>query len=242
MPNLLLIGSTNNGKTDLLKKFCQTHLPDENISGCQMNAPVMYMQAPPSPAESDFYAVILSSLYQKVPSSSTSAKRTRVVEVLKNIGLKVMCVDELHNSLAGTSIKQQQFLNMLKYLGNELKISFIGCGTEDVLRAVSIDSQIQNRFPPVLMPKWRLNKSFRMLLKTFEAIIPLKEPSNMHSGLICKKIHAMSEGTIGELSTLLNQASSYAIRSGYEQITTDILSSCGYIPPSERSREVGTII
>lgn len=136
MPNILLIGSTNNGKTDLLKKFCQAHLPDENVSEGQLNAPVMYMQAPPSPAESDFYAAILSSLYERVPSSSISAKRTRVIEVLKKIGLKVLCVDELHNSLAGSSVKHQQFLNMLKYLGNELQISLIGCGTEDVLRAV----------------------------------------------------------------------------------------------------------
>lgn len=237
MPNALLIGRTNNGKTDLLKKFCQAHLPDNNLSGGQMVAPVIYLQAPPSPAESDFYAAILSSLYERVPSSSTSAKRTRVVEVLRKIGLKVMCVDELHNALAGTSIKQQQFLNMLKYLGNELQISFIGCGTEDVLRAVSIDNQIQNRFPPILLPKWEMGSNYRMLLKTFELVLPLKEASDLHSGLVSKKLYAMTEGTIGELSTLLNQAARLAIQSGSEKITTSILAECGYTSPSERSRE-----
>lgn len=237
MPNALLVGSTNNGKTDLLRRFCQSHLPDDDPEGDSLVAPVIYLQAPPSPTESDFYAAVLSSLYERVPSSSTSAKRTRAIEVLRKIGVKVMCVDELHNSLAGTSVKQQQFLNMLKYMGNELQISFIGCGTEDVLRAVSIDNQIQNRFPPILLPRWKLDNSFRQLLRTFESILPLKKPSDLHKGLACKKIHAMSEGTIGELTTLLNRAATHAVRQGTEQITTEVLSHCGYVPPSDRSRE-----
>lgn len=242
MPNALLIGSTNNGKTDLLKKFCQSHLPENSASSERMVAPVMFMQAPPSPAESDFYAALLSSLYERVPSSSTSAKRTRVIEVLRKIGLKVLCVDELHNALAGSTIKQQQFLNMIKYLGNELQISIIGCGTEDVLRAVSIDGQIQNRFPPLILPKWKADRAYKQLLKTFEAILPLKEESELYGGLLSKKIYALSEGTIGELSSLLNMAAIRAIQDGTEKITSEILSECGYVPPSERAREAARAI
>lgn len=242
MPNLMLVGRTNNGKTDLIQRFCQSHLPDPNAEGGRIIAPVMYIQAPPSPNEADLYATILSSLYERVPSASTSAKRTRAIQVLKDIGVKVLCIDELHNSLAGSTLKRQHFLNAIKNLGNELRISFIACGTEDILRAISIDPQIQNRFQPILLPKWKFDQDYRQLLRTFEAILPLKEPSNLHSGLLGRKIYATSEGSIGELSLLLNQAATFALKSGEEKITNDIISNCGYTPPSDRSREASRSI
>jgi superfamily II DNA or RNA helicase len=34
----------------------------------------------------------------------------------------MLIVDEIHHLLAGSATRQRQFLNVLKYLGNELKI------------------------------------------------------------------------------------------------------------------------
>lgn len=242
MPNLMLIGRTNNGKTDLVKRFCQKHLPDSDFDHEGINAPVMFIQAPPSPNEGDLYASILSSLYERVPTSSVSAKRDRAIKVLRQIKLKVLCLDELHNSMAGSTTKRQQFLNTIKYLGNELNISFIASGTEDLLRATSIDPQIQNRFTPILLPKWKMDKDYRQLLKSFESILPLKEASNLHISPLAQKTLSMTEGTIGELSLLINQAAIFALRAGEEKITSEILSKCGYVPPSERVRDAMKLV
>ncbi|WP_321849511.1 TniB family NTP-binding protein [Pseudomonas paraveronii] len=239
MPNMLLIGNTNNGKTRLIRSFAERHLAEENPYGEHIIAPVLYIQAPPAPSEAGFYSEILSTLYEKVPASSTDAKRARAIQVLKGIQLKVLIIDELHNILAGASVRQQQFLNMIKYLGNELQISIVGCGTGDLLRAVSIDPQIQNRFTPEILPKWQMNKEFRQLLMSFERVLPLKKRSILHEPLLAGKILAMCEGTIGELSTLLNLAATHSIRQGCEQITDDILNSCGYTSPSDRTRLAG---
>lgn len=236
MPNMLLIGASNNGKTRIVEHFFASHPPDNNPGGEFIKAPVLYIQAPPTPNESGFYAEILSSLFENIPPSSTDAKRARTVQVLRAIGLKVLIVDELHNMLAGASTKQQQFLNVIKYLGNELRISVVGCGTGDLLRAVSIDPQIQNRFEPVLLPTWKKGKEFRQLLKSFERVLPLKNPSGLETRESALKILAMSEGTIGETSSLLNLAAIEAIRSGVEQITIEVLNKCGYVSPSDRTR------
>ena len=236
MPNMLLIGSSNNGKTRLIKQFAQRHLAEENKGGEHIIAPVLYVQAPPSPSESGFYAEILNTLFEKVPTSSPEAKRVRVVQVLRAIKLRVLIIDELHNILAGTTVKQQQFLNMIKYLGNELQISIVGCGTGDLLRAVSIDPQIQNRFIPELLPKWQMNKEFRQLLMSFEQVLPLRNPSMLHERVLAGKILAMSEGTIGELSSLLNLATIHAIRNAHEQITVEVLNACGYVSPGDRTK------
>jgi hypothetical protein len=236
MPNMLLIGSSNNGKTRLIQTFAQRHPADENVGGEHIIASVLYTQAPPAPSEAGLYAEILSTLFEKVPTSSLEARRTRVIQVLRGIKLKVLVIDELHNILAGATVKQQHFLNVIKYLGNELQISIVGCGTGDLLRAVSIDPQIQNRFTPELIPRWQMGKEFRMLLKSFEMTLPLQKESILSDTIIASKILAMSEGTIGEISNLLNMAASYAIRQKIEQITSDVLNDCGYVAPSDRTQ------
>lgn len=241
MPNMLLIGSSNNGKTELIKQFAQRHAIKENPGGDHIIAPVLYMQAPPTPSEAGFYSEILTTLFEKVPVSSTDAKRARVVQVLHGIHLKVLIIDELHNTLAGASVRQQQFLNMIKYLSNQLQISIVGSGTGDLLRAVSIDPQIQNRFIPELLPRWQMNKEFRQLLMSFESILPLRNASKLYDQALAGKILAMCEGIIGELSSLLNMAAIYAIRNGHEQITADILNACGYVPPSDRTQQAARV-
>lgn len=241
MPNLLLIGGTNNGKTRIIQHFAQRHPAEENPGGEHIVARVLYMQAPPAPSESGFYAEILNTLFERVPTSSTDAKRAQVIRVLRGIQLKVLIVDELHNILAGASVKQQQVLNMLKYLGNELQISIVGCGTGDLLRAVSIDPQIQNRFQPKLLPKWQMNKEFRQLLMSFERILPLRESSGLHETQLASKVLSMCEGSIGELSALLNQAAVFAIRNGEEHITFDVLNACGYVAPSDRTQQAARV-
>ncbi|MBU6430379.1 MAG: TniB family NTP-binding protein, partial [Cyanobacteria bacterium REEB65] len=46
MPNLLVVGDTNNGKTMLVKRFCSKHKPDDNPKGEAAVVPVLFMQAP----------------------------------------------------------------------------------------------------------------------------------------------------------------------------------------------------
>jgi len=235
MPSMLLVGSSNNGKTSIIRQFTQRHPVLENPGYDHIIAPVLYIEAPPAPKESAFYMEILSTLYEDVPSGSDEIKRARVVQVLKEIKLKVLIIDELHNLLAGASTKQQQFLNMIKYLSNKLNISIVGCGTGDLIRAISVDTQIQNRFPPEIIPQWRMGKEFRQLAVSFESVLPLREPSGLHEKMMSSKLLAMSEGTIGELSMLLNNASIYAINKGIEKITVDVLNKCGYVSPSDRA-------
>lgn len=234
MPSMLVIGRSNNGKSSILEKFKKNHPPSPNYGGEKIKATVLGIQSPPGPNEAAFYSEILTALYERVPTSSGNAKRDRVVEVLREIELKVLLIDELHNMLAGSSAKQQTLFNAIKYLSNTLKISIIGAGTSDLLRAVSIDEQIQNRFKPELLSLWKNGEEFERLLVSLESVMPLKNPSNLTDQRMCNKIHAMTEGTIGEISELVRAATIYALNAGKEQITYDVLNHCGYVSPSDR--------
>lgn len=234
MPNMLLIGRTNNGKTGLVNRFAARHLPSDNPGGESIIAPVLLVQTPPKPTEAGLYTEILHPLLKRLPHGTVADKRARAVEILRKVQLKVLVLDEMHNMLAATAPAQREFLNVIKYLSNELQISIVGVGDETLISAVNIDSQIQNRFPPEILPKWKVGPEFNRLLASFEKVVPLRKPSGLVEPMLAMKLAAMCEGTIGELSLLLNKASTYAISYGQEQITAEVLNKCGYVPPSER--------
>ena len=242
MPNMLLIGDTNNGKTMLVNRFREKHPPEENIEGDAAIIPVIYIQAPPSPDERGIYNAILTKLFEPYSrSEATDSRRDRVVSVLKRVQLKMIMIDEVQHLLAGTYAKQRNCLNALKYLGNELSVPIVGIGTAEAIRAVQTDPQLANRFNPELLPKWHMGQDFLRLLMSFERVIPLKEVSLLHSKELAGVILQVSGGTIGEMSTLLNHAAIYAIKTGQEKITLDGITKCGYISPSERKNAAATL-
>jgi hypothetical protein len=59
MPNLLLIGPTNNGKSMIIEKFHRTH---PTISHADRELPVLVVQMPSDPSVSRFYTALLAAL------------------------------------------------------------------------------------------------------------------------------------------------------------------------------------
>ena len=134
----------------------------------------------------------------------------------------------------GTAAKQKRFLNALRYLANELRISIVCLGTEEMMRVIRSVPSVENRFPPTVLPRWQTDNEFRKLLASFEKIIPLKHPSDLQSVILTSKLLNRSEGTIGELKTLLAAAATEAMRKGTERITQEIIDGCNYTSPSAR--------
>ncbi|MFA9459396.1 TniB family NTP-binding protein [Thiohalorhabdus methylotrophus] len=235
MPNMLLVGETNNGKTVIVNRFLEGHPPDDNPSGEAIHVPVLSIEAPPTPDEARFYDEILYKL--NIPfrkSDRVSNKALQVEKVFRYVGLRMLIVDEIHNLLAGHEKRQRQFLNALKWLTNTLQIPIVGVGTPEATAALRVDPQVRNRFTPMELPKWENDKAFRRLLASFERTLPLKWPSNLHERELARRLHALSEGTIGELADLLGMAAIEAIRGGEECINSQLVGALGWTPPSKR--------
>jgi hypothetical protein len=243
MPNLLIVGETNNGKTTLLERFSRLHPAEERPDEEHAFVPVLLVQAPPVPEEGRFYNVILEQLHAPYRAHAAgSSKQIQVLRILKGIGLKMLMIDEIHHLLAGSIVRQRQFLNVLKYIGNELKIPLVGAGTVEAIRAISSDPQLANRFEPIVLRRWKLDDEFFALLASFERLLPLRKRSSLTSAAIAGKLMSMCEGTIGELHRLLSIAAEYAILSGEEKIDINVLKNLDWHAPSERGRLAARIV
>ena len=102
--------------------------------------------------------------------------------------------------------------------------------------------QLANRFEPIALPNWELNREFQMLLASFESTLPLRKASCLADERIATKLLAMSEGTIGELSRILVAAAAEAIRNGRERIDEKTLREIDWQPPSARKRRAERLL
>ncbi|MCC3769545.1 TniB family NTP-binding protein [Streptomyces sp. UNOC14_S4] len=236
MPNLLLIGPTNNGKSMIVEKFRRTHPPISHPD--REEIPVLGMQMPSDPTVIRFYTALLAAL-----GAPLRARYHRLADVeqltlrlLRSAGVRMLMIDELHNVLGGRGDRRREFLNLLRFLGNELRIPLVGVGTRDAYLAIRSDDQLENRFAPLTLPRWERDADACSLLASFAAAFPLRRPSPIATPEMAGYLLTRSEGTIGELAHLLTDAALAAITSGEEAINQRTLLLAPYAGPSERRR------
>jgi type II secretory pathway predicted ATPase ExeA len=235
MPNLLIVGDTNNGKTMLIQRFCKNHLANANLEGEAIEVPVLYIQAPPVPDESRFYDQILEKVSATFKCTDRLGKKfSQVLTLLHGINIKMLVIDEIHHLLAGSLNKQRGFLNVIKFIGNDLQIPIVAIGTKDAYQALQTEPQLSNRFEPAPLPLWSFNSEYLRLLASFERMLPLKNPSILSDNKLANKIFMMTEGYIGEIAHLLVEASVLAVKSQDEAINSIILDEMDWNAPSDR--------
>lgn len=246
MPNLLIIGDTNNGKTAILNRLLRRYPADDNVDGDAKIIPLIRIQAPPDADEGTFYNLILRELGAPFrPSYRAAVKHIQVTTVVPQVNLRAILMDEIHDILAGKKNKQKRFQCVIRQLGSELKIPIIAAGTIEALNAINLDLQLANRFTTIFIPKWKISYSkeikpeeepFLRLLASFERTLPLLKKSDLSNIEVAQKLLSMSEGFIGELTSILGLAVEAAINSGKEKIDLNLLNEISWICPSDRNK------
>lgn len=251
MPNLLIIGPTNNGKSMIVEKFCRNYPPIiekykpkfhyiiEEMD-ILVEVPILSVQMLPTPDIRKFYR----TLFDKIRALGGNERilfnanplEDSVIKSLIHFKVKMLIIDEIHNVLAGRNDKQHEFLNALRYLGNALKIPIVCVGTKDAYLAIRSDAQLENRFEPFLLSAWKAGQEFDSLLASISSVLPLKQRSNLNHPLITNYILEKSDGILGEIFTLIRRAAVMAIHSGHEMIDGSLLNEIDYHSPTERIR------
>lgn len=239
MPNLLLVGPTNNGKTMIVEKFRRAYPSIEAADNESRVAsvPVLSVQMPSGPDEIRFFAAILDQLGMPYDNRARLvALQDAAVRTMRLTGVRMLVIDELHNLLSGSRSRQRQLLNLLRWLGNELRIPLVGVGTGEALQAINSDDQLVSRFEPFMLPLWTEGDAYRRLLGTLEAVLPLRRPSNLTDPALSAKILTAAEGVLGEVIAIVNRSAVLAVKTGHEAISARLIDDIRFIPLSERRR------
>ena len=86
MPNLLIVGDTNNGKSMIASRFHAAHPQRTGSSEDSMILPILAIQAPPVPDESRLYNAILEKLNEPYrPTESIDSRQFQAVRILSHI-------------------------------------------------------------------------------------------------------------------------------------------------------------
>jgi type II secretory pathway predicted ATPase ExeA len=236
MPNLLVVGDTGNGKTHIIRRFAGGHPYYTREEDGHLIAPVIYLQAPTDADERSFYHALLDITGTPYRAADrVDRKQRQVINTLRHLETRLLIIDEIQHVLAGNRTRQRQFLNVLKYLSNELMLPLVGAGIGTAFNAIRNDEQLASRFEPIGLPRWKMGEEYLRLLLTFERLLPLKKPSNLAEEKLAYKLLSMSEGNLGELTKILQRAAIQAIHMQEERISLAMLGQLDYSPNTERA-------
>jgi hypothetical protein len=226
-PNLLIVGRSNNGKTDILKEFKRRHPVNERPSGDTTHAPVIFIQAPPSPDDKLFLDRALR-VFNILPrrSATDGEKLGLFIDQLRASRTRVMIIDELHSILAGPVHRQRVMLNTFKFISNDARVSVVAAGTAAARDAFATEPELMTRFEERALPLWNpVDQEYKRLLMRFEATLPLKEASQLTQSQVANAIYGLSGGTIGGIARAVKEAAINALMAGQEAMSLEIFDA-----------------
>jgi len=235
-PDCLLIqGETNNGKTTILKRFMQLH-PKSIAPDGKMVQLALMIEAPASADEKRLLGRMLQGLGAMGRSATTVGQlETTLDAVIRNIGLKIMLIDEFQHTMVGPITKQIECLNMLKSLTNTFSLPIVCAGVMGVSKSLKFDPQLENRFLHVNLPKLKSSPEFVRLVLSFMRVIPLKrEMLQTEFSAFHRRLGLLCDGKIGELHRLIREVGTIAIVSGDERFSIENLKAVEHLSPLVR--------
>jgi type II secretory pathway predicted ATPase ExeA len=226
MENVLLIAESGMGKTSLIRKFERN-----NIRACYPASgitprPVVVMLMPQEPNEDAFFVQLLKAVAAPFDLSARRhrlALRETTFRVLRELETRVLVIDEINSLLVGTARQQRLFLQLLRFLSNELRIALVCTGVPEARHALLSDPQLRSRFYDIELPPWKASSELQAFINLLVQGLPLRRPSPVDSARLRRLLAERSGGITLVICRALERAGVVAIRSGQECIDLAML-------------------
>ncbi len=221
--SILLIGPSGVGKSAFGKRIARSLAPASAALDDDRGKAILEVQAPSFGDEPSFYDAVLEGLETYRPSGNSRTLQNAVYENLYAIRPWLMIIDEIHNLNAFFGVRGQICLNAIRRLCNVHGIALLCLGTAAAQTVINSDEQLQHRFSIVrLEPLER--EEFEAFCAKLTAAMPLRVNTRWTSGMI-DQAYDLTEGYVGRVADLIQDAAILASESGAEQITPEILGS-----------------
>lgn len=228
MPNLLLVGRSDNGKSSILQHFRGRHpmlMREDGTPGPS----VLSFSMTATPTESSLWSEMLWSMnIQHRERDPVEKKRRQALDAMEYASVRMLVIDEF-NHLTNAGKDAARLLAAIKNLSSDLRLSIVASGTEAAFNALNTDPQMRSRFEPTMLQRWKLDKEYLRFLASYEMLLPLAEPSGLASRELAPTIYGMAGDTIGATVKVLKSAAKHALESGRECIDARVLDSMNHV-------------
>lgn len=227
MTGLLLTAASGMGKTMLLKTFNarhRSHPPAE--PGEAQYLPVLYVLMPDRLSGTSFYHEILRALGAPLPSDRRISRdqfRETVLRVLQAVRTRVLIVDEINSALEGSANEQRAFLQLLRYLSNQLSLAILCAGTPEAEHVLYAEPQIRSRLHHLELPLWQADEDLQLFVNLLVQSYPLRAPSPVQNAQLLRLLVERSGGITKTIGDALERAAIIAVQSGTEKIDLTLL-------------------
>jgi hypothetical protein len=169
---------------------------------------------PPEPTETEFFLRLLTTLGTPEAALGRSGPRLRELasRLLHESGTRVLVIDEINSLLVGTARQQRMFLQLLRFMSNDLGIALIGAGVPEARHALRSDAQLRSRFCDLCLPAWTAGAALQEFVNRMVQSMPVVSPA------VCKLVAERSGGVTALICRALERAAIAAVRSLREQI------------------------
>lgn len=225
MPSLLIVGEPGIGKTQVAAKFCRDHPPLFDHERGRSAMPVVSVQVPAATSDRLFWASMLRATGAVFPQRPGNAElMLMVLQVYRDVGARMLLIDEAHNMLSGSAREQRRILTHLRYLSNELRLSLVCFGTPAAREAIASDPQLARRFGQYELPAWQADGDFAALVATALHQMPLARPSVLAPSDL-RAIISATRGNTARVFQMLTDLAVSAIASGEERVTGEMIAA-----------------
>ena len=220
---LILTGDSDTGKSRTMTAFRDLHEPRIDPDSEYAEHPVIYMTAPDVPDPVIVLKKILAEIGHPLRYNASLADlRSHTIMMLKACRVGTVMMDELHDIKRDSRMNEKivGFLVFMKNLINETGRPFVVGGTAVVLDIIASDDQIAGRLDNVLRLKPFTLGEFVKVLLAFERMLPLRKQTDFRaSEQMIQAAYTQTQGYIGRLNHVLEDACKIAIDTGEERIT-----------------------
>jgi hypothetical protein len=221
MENLLLIAESGMGKTMLLRKFQRDHaIAFDAATGTQRHPIVLALMAE-DPSEEALFLQILKAVgapFDLLRRRHRLSLRETTFRLLRELGTRMLMIDEINSILVGSARQQRQFLQLLRFLSNELQVAIVCAGVPEARVALLSDPQLRSRVADIALEPWTAGLELQDFINRLVQGLPLRQPSPVDSVKLRRLLIERSGGITRSICRAIERAGATAIRNGQERI------------------------
>lgn len=224
---LIITGDADTGKSRTMTAFRDLNPPHMSPEYEYAQHPVIYLTALDEPEPVTVLKKILNELGHPLRYNPSPADlRIHTVRMLKDCRVGAVIIDEIHDISRDNRMnaKIANFLVFMKSLINDTGRPFVVGGTHTVLDIIASEDQIAGRLNSVIKLKPFSLAEFVPVFLAFERMLPLRHQSKFRENeALIQLVFTLTQGYVGRLNYLLEDACKVAIDTGEERINTDII-------------------